>query len=240
MGTNYYARIIPSKKRVENLKKLISEGNFAKITKNVQEMYGEYVAGESEGGLIHLGKKSGGWKFLWNPNVSNEFSLDNFTENKKSKLLKPEYVLHKVYDLTKEGIQKFLQRKDVIITDEYCEIDTIEGLLAARDNPDQDPDKSCVYTFEQFWKLSYINGNKDDLYDGESFDKYRDEMYERIRKGDTAGMSEFTIDSYKYPKSTLYYPREFAWMEKQYGYKLTSYGDFYSDGLRFATSVNFS
>lgn len=236
MGTNYYARIIPSKKRMENLKELISTGNL-KITDEVQEMYGEYVAGESEAGsLIHIGKKSGGWKFLWNPNVSNVWA-DSMKLDKENK---PVYTLHKIYDLTAKGIMKFLQRKDVVITDEYCEIDTIDGLIAARDNPDNDPDKTSVYNFDQFWKLSYIDGGKKDLFDGKTYDEYSEMMYNRISKGDTEGMSKFDIDTYKYPRRLHYYPSELAWLEQQYGYKLTSYGDFYSDGLRFATSVNFS
>lgn len=239
MGTNYYARIIPSKKRVENLKNLISSGNL-KITDEVQKMYGEYIAGESEGGsLIHLGKKSGGWKFLWNPNVSNVWE-DWEDGMKLDKDSKPVYTLHKIYDLTAKGIMKFLQRKDIVITDEYCEIDTIDGLLSARDNPDNDPDKTSVYTFEQFWKLSYIDGGKEDLFDGKTYDEYSEMMYNRISKGDTEGMTKFDIDTYKYPRTPHYYPSELAWLEQQYGYKLTSYGDFYSDGLRFATSVNFS
>ena len=67
MGTNYYARILPDKKKKKYLKKLIDENQFFKIQEVVQEMYGE--SGEYiPGAVIHLGKRSSGWKFLFNPN----------------------------------------------------------------------------------------------------------------------------------------------------------------------------
>ena len=39
MGTNYYARIIPSKERKEHLKQLIDENKFDEIQKEVNQMY---------------------------------------------------------------------------------------------------------------------------------------------------------------------------------------------------------
>ena len=49
----------------------------------------------TEDGEIHLGKRSGGWKFLFNPNYE------------------------RYYPLTKEGLMNFLKRDDVIIYTEY-------------------------------------------------------------------------------------------------------------------------
>ena len=39
MGTNYYARIIPSKSRKEKLKKMIDENRFDDIKDEVADMY---------------------------------------------------------------------------------------------------------------------------------------------------------------------------------------------------------
>lgn len=87
MGTNYYARIIPSKERKEKLKTLIDNNNFLEIEEEYKSLY---VDAE-----IHLGKRSGGWKFLFNPNHE------------------------KYYKLTKESLYNFLNREDIIIYDEY-------------------------------------------------------------------------------------------------------------------------
>ena len=94
MGTNYYARIIPSKERKEHLKQLIDENKFDEIQEEVNLMYGSDTQ-YSNGAVIHLGKRSAGWKFLFNPNFE------------------------KYYPLTKEGLMNFLKRDDVIIYSEY-------------------------------------------------------------------------------------------------------------------------
>ena len=76
MGTNYYARIIPTKERKEKLKELIDSDDFRAIKEEIENLYGNYTDRESSyedpnvRGIIHLGKRSGGWKFLWNPNIT--------------------------------------------------------------------------------------------------------------------------------------------------------------------------
>lgn len=73
MGTNFYAHIIPTKKRKDEIKAAIDSNDFSLINKLVQETYGSlemsYEDEDLIGGVVHLGKRSGGWKFLWNPNV---------------------------------------------------------------------------------------------------------------------------------------------------------------------------
>lgn len=68
MGTNYYARILPSKERKDE----IDDNDFNKIKDLIDKTYGRPYYNISEnsfsGGEIHLGKRSSGWKFLWNPN----------------------------------------------------------------------------------------------------------------------------------------------------------------------------
>ena len=109
MGTNYYARIIPSKERKEHLKKLIDENKFDEIQKEVNQMYSS-TTDYNDGAEIHLGKRSGGWKFLFNPNFE------------------------KYYPLTKEGLMNFLKRDDVIIYSEYFDLDN--GKYEYTDDPD--------------------------------------------------------------------------------------------------------
>ena len=89
MGTNFYARIIPSQERKEKVKKLIDENNF-NAKDEINDLFQE----------IHIGKRSAGWKFLWNSN------LDKPDVYKK---------------LTKKSIGEFLHRPDVKIYNEYNE-----------------------------------------------------------------------------------------------------------------------
>lgn len=89
MGTNFYARIIPSQERKEKVKKLIDENNFD-AKDEIEDLFQE----------IHIGKRSAGWKFLWNSNLN-----------------RPD-----VYKkLTKKCISEFLHRPDVKIYNEYDE-----------------------------------------------------------------------------------------------------------------------
>lgn len=97
MGTNYYARIIPSKARKSKLKQAIDEDRFDLIKELYNEMYSESNKYE-EGSVIHLGKRSAGWKFLFNPNYE------------------------RYYKLTKKSLMEFLSRPDIIIYSEYCDI----------------------------------------------------------------------------------------------------------------------
>ena len=67
MGTNFYARIIPTKERKEQLKKLIDDDNFdelkALVNKTYEQPQYDSDDGTFIGGEVHLGKRSGGWKF---------------------------------------------------------------------------------------------------------------------------------------------------------------------------------
>ena len=91
MGTNYYARILPTLEEKENLKKLIDSDDFYAIEKEVQRLYGESTEYD-KGAEVHLGKRSGGWKFLFNPNYE------------------------RYYKLTKEGLKEFLNNQKELVT----------------------------------------------------------------------------------------------------------------------------
>lgn len=193
MGTNYYARIIPSKHRKEQLKKAIDSDNFVVIEELYNSMYGE---GDefSIGAEIHLGKRSAGWKFLFNPNYE------------------------RYYNLTKDGLMKFLTRSDVIIYSEYF---GSEGLMEYTEDPDNS-NKEYLWTPEQFMNMALNWGNNLDN-PGWSGKEY--EEWERKEHG-------------LYPQYLSYGdPHENYWREKGYS---PEYFNFFNDGMRWSTSCEFS
>lgn len=121
MGTNYYARVIPTKKRRLQLCMLINESkDFDNIINEVNKTYGNCELHSSEDiieGVIHLGKRSAGWKFLWNPNIWIEHT--GHIEN--GKYVSDPPIPRYIYPLTKKGIKEFIDRADIEIYDEYNE-----------------------------------------------------------------------------------------------------------------------
>ena len=126
MSTNYYARIIPSKERKKELHDAIEANDFPLITKLMDEMYNpirvEYGENYIIGGVVHLGKRASGWKFLWNPNV---FVIRNGhledSNGTRRYVPDPDTPLY-TYSLTKKGLKSFIDREDVLIYDEYDEL----------------------------------------------------------------------------------------------------------------------
>lgn len=183
MGTNYYARIIPKESEKQQLIKAINIDNVDLIEELTQKLYGSRDGYTGRGSKIHLGKRSGGWKFLWNPNVLKVWDND-----------KHDYVHNYVYPLTKIGITSFVMRDDVVITDEYGEV--------------QDP--------MEFLKMSFSW-----CIDGLDSKEYQTNPKYASSRG-------------------IYYPeteKNNFWRDLGYN---PEYYDFYSDGLRFSTSVSFS
>lgn len=121
MGTNFYARIIPAIEKQEELIKAIQDNDFDKIKTLVSTMYCsidiDYNTDKIIGGEVHLGKRSGGWKFLWNPNIYTRRKY----KKEDDRLIHCGYVGNYLYPLTKEGIKSFIDREDVVIYDEYGE-----------------------------------------------------------------------------------------------------------------------
>jgi hypothetical protein len=64
MGTNFYARIIPSEKAKQELIDAINDDQYDVIEDLASELYGARNEYTGIGARIHLGKRSGGWKFL--------------------------------------------------------------------------------------------------------------------------------------------------------------------------------
>lgn len=121
MGTNFYARIIPTIEKQEELIEAVQNNDFDKIKTLVSTMYGstdiDYNTDKIIGGEVHLGKRSGGWKFLWNPNIYVRRKYNK----KNDRFIHCGYSGQYLYQLTKESIKSFIDREDVVIYDEYGE-----------------------------------------------------------------------------------------------------------------------
>ena len=155
MGTNYYARIITTRERKEKIKQAIDNNDFDEIMSLVSMTYSttNYYYGDNggsfAGGEIHLGKRSGGWKFLWNPNWYKQ--VKGRYEN--GQYIDDGFDVFRYYDLTKESLKKFIDREDVIIYDEYG------------DKQDK----------EEFWNMALnwgYNKDEEEGWDGEAYEEW--------------------------------------------------------------------
>ena len=209
MGTNFYARIIPTKKRKDELKQMIDNNDFKNIIEEISKTYGkyEYPYSDEIAGEIHLGKRSGGWKFLWNPNiylVRNGHCewIENKGGGKSSKWIDEPDTAKYIYPLTKKGIKSFIDRDDVEIYDEYGE----------------KQDK------EEFFEmaLDWVTWNNREAWDSKTYAEYE--------KSKNPNYREFKCHG------------EYIDLLKSEGFEMISDAnhDFYSDGLRFSTSTDFS
>ena len=200
MGTNFYARIIPKEEDKQKLIDAINDNQHNIIVDLASELYGRRNEYTRKGNEIHLGKRSCGWKFLWNPNIIkyHDGYIDPETKDYID-VVKYDYV----YPLTKQGITDFCNRKDIIIYDEYGE----------QFNP------------EEFLEMAFSWGQPDG---------YTDKTYEESHKGET-GYRNYCW-SEKYQRGMHSKDAE-MWFDLGY---IVEYYNFESDGLRFATSINFS
>lgn len=118
MGTNFYARIMPLDIDKNLLIEAINSNDFNTITNLYNSMYSHRDDTNRFGAVIHLGKRSSGWKFLWNPNVIKYYDCDSNT-----------YKYDYAYPLTKDGISRFLHRKNVIIYDDLGTVFSADSFL---------------------------------------------------------------------------------------------------------------
>lgn len=136
MGTNYYLRKIPTKKRRQELCGLIMNTNdWDKILDEITSTYGSFnFYGEPYGGQIHLGKSSGGWKFLWNPNIYIKRNGHSIIIEKGENYTKYGWeddpdTLFQLYPLTKSGITDFVKNPEYEVYDEYGEMQNKDEFL---------------------------------------------------------------------------------------------------------------
>ena len=191
MGTNFYARIIPREEDKQKLIDAINNNQYDVIENLASELYGRRDDYSGVGNEIHLGKRSDGWKFLWNPNVIKVWDSEAC-----------DYAYNYVYPLTKEGITNFVMREDVIIIDEYGE--------------QQDP--------KEFLEMAFSWGEPDG---------YTGKTYEESHKEESGYKNYYWSNKYQ---RSMHSENDEMWFDLGY---IVEYYDFESDGLRFATSVNF-
>lgn len=189
MGTNYYARVIPTKKRKLELFSLINTDKWNEILEETHKIFDNfhpYNINDPITGVIHLGKRSAGWKFLWNPNIY---------------LIRNGYTYY-VYSLNKESIWNFINRPDIEIYDEYGE----------------KQDKKEFFDMA----INWITWKGKEAWDSKSYAEYERSKNPNYKDYSSRG--------------------EYIDLLLNEGFKMASESnhDFYSDGLRFATTTEFS
>lgn len=206
MGMNYYARILPSSDKVSHFKETVSTNDFDAIMKECAEIYGPLALNDNNefvGGVVHLGKKSAGWKFLWNPNVYviRHGHMEK-KDNEVYKFVQDPSELKYLYELTEQGIYEFIRRADVVISNENGEtVDT-----------------------EEFIKIT------------------QQETYK-----DLEGKEHLCVDLVTYYKEHPHEHKsmcanELTLVMSENGFKFAdeTKAEFYSDGMRFSSSTEFS
>lgn len=152
MSTNYFANITPTKQRKLKLHHAIDLNDFDLIKTLVSEMYGDiyrcWETQEITGGVVHLGKRSSGWKFLWDPNIYIFRHGHSEEINGQIVWVEEPNTDKYLYPLTKQGLHDFIFREDVLIYDEYHKLQ----------------DK------EEFWQMALEWGQKDG-WDAASYEK---------------------------------------------------------------------
>ena len=126
MSTNYYLRHIPTEDQIKSLKDLIDSSrtgeNFKDILYMVSKLYSEPEEWATDGlddwGVLHIGKRTPGWKFSWCPNIIKKNC--SYADKDNNWVSKYEYIYR--YPLTKQGLQDFIMRDDIVVVNEYDEI----------------------------------------------------------------------------------------------------------------------
>jgi hypothetical protein len=153
MGTNYYFRT-----RFKELQE--------SYLKRLKKIGGEPRNEE----WIHLGKKSAGWRFCWNPNMGIDVKAGKI-------------IVTRLYLLSRQSIQILLMDGFVDIMDEYGEIltnkpefldmafskDGLTGdLYSQLYYPNGGPYGGLFKSRQEPWKLLGYNFNRKDSYDFET------------------------------------------------------------------------
>ena len=97
MGTNFYARHIPTESEYEEMQKALTSKQLDKLEELLHNAKHEY----------HIGKRSGGWQFLFAPHIKLRRGFGNSGE-----VVSP-------WENTLGSLKEYLSRPDVEIYDEY-------------------------------------------------------------------------------------------------------------------------
>lgn len=174
MGTNFYARILPKEDEKNELINKIVNNKFDEIEDLASELYGSRNEYSRRGNVIHLGKRSCGWKFLWNSNVIRY--CDGYLDPETKEFI-PIWKYDQVYPLTKQGITDFVMRDDVIIYDEYGEQENPKEFLemafswgqedgyTSKTYEESHKENSCYRNY--YWSKKYqrgLNTERDEMW----------------------------------------------------------------------------
>lgn len=97
MGTNFYAKHIPTEAEYEEMQKALTNRQLDKLEELIKQSKSEY----------HIGKRSCGWQFLFAPHIKLRSGFGNSGE-----VVSP-------WENTLESLKEYLSRPDVEIYDEY-------------------------------------------------------------------------------------------------------------------------
>lgn len=183
MSTNYYLRILPTKEKKEALIKAIENNDFGSIREKYRQMYESPSEFDVENimnaqyGMLHLGKRAGGWKFLWNPHVYMYVK-----DVKDGNAVWDIFELYKEYSI--KGISEFLHSiPNAYVVSEYSKYDAPVDLSKATDY-----EETGQYTIDAFmrmadeWGKEYTINNQyqyDSMYWPESNARWHDVFMER-------------------------------------------------------------
>lgn len=124
MSTNYYLQHRPTDTQIDDLIELVNSTkngvNFKEVINLVHEMYDEpdeWSDTPDLFGRLHIGKRSRGWKFQWCPNIIKR----NVSYMQDGEYI-PKYEYEFRYPLTKQGLTDFIMRDDIVVIDEYNEV----------------------------------------------------------------------------------------------------------------------
>ena len=133
MSTNYYLRHKPTFGQINELTVLIRSTkngeHFKEVIDMVNKIYGEpdEYDQSKDWGKLHIGKRSRGWKFQWCPNIIKH----NMSYMEDGEYI-PKYEYEYRYPLTKQGLTDFIMQDDIVVIDEYNEVqDKVEFLEMA-------------------------------------------------------------------------------------------------------------
>lgn len=104
MGTNFYARHIPSELEYARMQEALTNRELDRLRELLDASQKKY----------HIGKRSGGWQFLFAPHIKLRTGFGN-----SGQIVSP-------WENTLESIKDYLSRPDVEIRNEYDEVFTPE------------------------------------------------------------------------------------------------------------------
>lgn len=119
MGTNYYIKRLPTAEQKDTLKKAIDQNDSQKILDMVEVLYkqGDEYSNTLHN-VVHLGKNSYGWVFLWNPNILFTTGMAGENDREDPKTI----ITTRAYDLNHKSIHDFIFDPNNILYNEYNEI----------------------------------------------------------------------------------------------------------------------